>query len=133
MKFSAQLRRLREAANLTQEQVANAIGVSLRTYKNYEAGSTYPRFTRIYERIAHFYKIQPEQLYNQEDRFLSDVQAIYGTSGRHQAEAVLQQFNALFAGGTLSEDERDQVMQQIQNIYWETKTLNKRNGDNKGR
>ncbi len=43
MNFPAKLKELRLSRNLTQEQLAELIGISLKTYKNYESGTTVPR------------------------------------------------------------------------------------------
>lgn len=50
MSFSSKLKELRLAHNLTQEQLAELIDVSPKTYRNYESGKTKPRiatFTKI--------------------------------------------------------------------------------------
>jgi transcriptional regulator with XRE-family HTH domain len=49
--FPTKLKELRQARNLTQEQLAKLIGVNLRTYKRYEEGKTTPRIA-IYKRIV---------------------------------------------------------------------------------
>ena len=47
MSFPTKLKELRLSRNLTQEQLAELIEVSPRTYKGYEAGKTMPRITTI--------------------------------------------------------------------------------------
>ena len=47
MSFPAKLKELRLSRNLTEQQLADQIGVSLKTYKNYEAGRTKPRIATI--------------------------------------------------------------------------------------
>ena len=50
MSFPSRLKELRQARNLTQEEMAELIEVSPKTYRNYEAGKTKPRvetFKRI--------------------------------------------------------------------------------------
>ena len=42
MEFNEKLRLLRKNAGLTQRQVADAVGVTYRTYQNYEAGASMP-------------------------------------------------------------------------------------------
>ena len=43
MSFPSKLKELRQARGLTPEQLAELIGVDLRTYKSYELGKTTPR------------------------------------------------------------------------------------------
>ena len=44
MAFANKLRDLREAKNLTQEELANMCDVSLKTISRYESGQSKPRF-----------------------------------------------------------------------------------------
>ena len=47
MSFPSKLKELRLSRNLTQEQLAELIDVSIRTYRNYESGKTMPRIATI--------------------------------------------------------------------------------------
>lgn len=47
MRFSLKLKELRKERGLTQEQMAELIDVSIRTYHNYETGKTKPRVAAI--------------------------------------------------------------------------------------
>lgn len=47
MSFSIKLKELRLARNLTQEQMAELIEISPRTYRGYETGKTKPRIATI--------------------------------------------------------------------------------------
>ena len=46
MTFGEKLHKLRDSQKLTQTQMAELLGVSLRTYQYYEAGRMYPRTRR---------------------------------------------------------------------------------------
>lgn len=43
MNFPSKLKELRLSRNLTEQQLANQIGINVKTYKNYESGETVPR------------------------------------------------------------------------------------------
>jgi transcriptional regulator with XRE-family HTH domain len=45
--FAARLRELREAAELTQVQLAKAAGVHIQTFMRWERGETEPTFTQL--------------------------------------------------------------------------------------
>ena len=47
MSFTDKLKEARLKQNLTQEQLAELIGILPRTYKNYETGETVPRIQVI--------------------------------------------------------------------------------------
>ncbi len=45
----------------------------------------------------------------------------YGSRGMKQAKDLIEGMSGLFAGGTLSEQDKDAVMKALQDIYWESK------------
>lgn len=47
MSFSSKIKEARLERNLTQEQLAELIGVHPKTYRNYETGKTVPRIEII--------------------------------------------------------------------------------------
>lgn len=47
MSFSDRIKEARLERNLTEEQLAELIGISPRTYRNYETGKTVPRIEII--------------------------------------------------------------------------------------
>ena len=51
MSFPTKLKELRLSHNLTEQQLADQIGISLKTYKSYEAGKTVPRID-IFRKIV---------------------------------------------------------------------------------
>lgn len=55
-----EIRKLRNAAGLTQKELAAAVGVSERTVANWEGGHTHPRFTK--QTIALVRALQPTWL-----------------------------------------------------------------------
>jgi transcriptional regulator with XRE-family HTH domain len=56
------LRAAREAAGLTQEKAAEALGVARPSYTQYELGKRVPTWTRLYEFIATL-KLDPAILF----------------------------------------------------------------------
>ena len=47
MNFPSKLKELRLSRNLTKQQLADQIGVCVRTYKRYESGVTIPRIDTL--------------------------------------------------------------------------------------
>ena len=43
MSFPTKLKELRLSHNLSEEELADQIGISIKTYRNYESGKTKPR------------------------------------------------------------------------------------------
>ena len=52
MAFANKLRDLREAKNLTQEELAKLCNVSLKTISRYESGQSKPRYRKTYDALA---------------------------------------------------------------------------------
>lgn len=133
MKFSEKLRTLRETHQLTQKECAEAIGVTRRTYISYESDGRHPGTREIYLKLAELFGVAVEYLLTEDEEFVSEAAAQYGSRGRRQAEALLNEMSGLFAGGELSESDQDAVMLAMQRIYFECKERNKKYAPKKRR
>lgn len=126
MKFAEKLRNLRMQQSKTQKAAAEACGVSMRTYISYEQEGRYPRKREIYERLAAFFGVDKNYLLTEDEEFISAAAEQYGSRGRRQAEALVAELSGLFAGGTLSESDRDAVMIALQKAYFDCKEDNQK-------
>lgn len=124
MRFGEKLRKYRKEKNLTQAQLAEAAGTSLKTIINYESGKTYPQNREVYATLAHLLEVDADYLHNENDAFISAASEKYGYRGKRQAEDLVSEFTGLFAGGELSEQDKDAVMQALQKAYWDCKEIN---------
>ena len=79
-----------------------------------------PAISTIVQRTSSNY------LRTEDEEFITDVAQKYGTNGAKQAEAILEQTAALFAGGALSEDDQLAFLHEIQGLYLESKEKAKR-------
>ena len=61
----------------------------------------------------------------EDEEFVLQAQQTYGYKGAKDAEAVIADVSALFAGGQLSEQDKDAVMRALQDAYWMAKERNK--------
>ena len=126
MKFAEKIRLLRTQQKKTQKECAEAIGVTRRTYISYEADGRYPSSRDIYVKLAVLFNVKPEYLLTDDEEFVSEASEQYGSRGRRQAEALLNEMSGLFAGGELSESDQDAIMIAMQKIYFECKERNKK-------
>ena len=124
MRFGEKLRKYRKEKGLTQAQLAKAADISLKTVINYENGKTYPQNREIYARLAELLEIDADYLHNENDAFISAASEKYGHRGKRQAEDLVNEFTGLFAGGELTEQDKDAVMQALQRVYWDCKEVN---------
>ncbi len=126
MKFSEKLKSARIQSGLTQQQLADSLGVSLRTVTNYETGDRYPKKREIYGKLAEILKVNVNYLLTEDEEFVTKAGAVYGTQGALQAQALISQVTGLFAGGELHPDDMDEMMRAIQDAYWIAKERNKK-------
>ena len=126
MKFGEKLVKLRIKKGITQAQTADIIGISRRTYINYETKGSYPRDREIYKKLADLFECDHNYLLTEDEEFVINASKKYGTNGRREAEKLVSQLCGMFAGGELSEEDRDAVMRALTDAYFECKEENKK-------
>ena len=120
--FGEKVKELRVRSNMTQRDLARAIGVSTRSLINYETGRCYPRQASVTAKLE-------ETLHVSTDYLLSDGE-VGGTSSVssrdvRDADRLVQELSAMFAGGGLSDEDRDAAMEAIQQAYWDGRRLSR--------
>ncbi|MDR1892207.1 MAG: helix-turn-helix domain-containing protein [Oscillospiraceae bacterium] len=125
MRFSEKLVQLRRSAGKTQEQVAKIIGVTCRTYQNYESGKMYPKQTEVYGKISALFDVTADYLLSDEDRYIIEAAEKGGSKSKREVQALVSEVGGLFAGGELSEDDKDKVMRTINDLYWRARKTTK--------
>lgn len=105
MDFGNKIKRLREQRGYSQEVLAERIGVSLRTIRNWEAG-------RVPRKIEHYAMLA--QALNCDVTYLID-------GPEKQAQNIVNEITTLFSGGELAEEDMDTLMFAIQAAYVKAK------------
>ncbi len=126
MKFGEKLKALRAEKRLSQEEAARAAGISRRAYGSYEQEGVYPRNREIYVKLAALFGCDVNYLLTEDEDFVSLAGERYGASGRRQAEALVREATALFAGGELNDEDKDEMLRAIQDAYWIAKEKNRK-------
>lgn len=126
MLFGEKLKELRLAKGYTQERLAEMVDVSKRTMINYEQGRCYPKQTDILAKFGEIFGVSVDYLMSDEDRYVQDAQLRGGVRAGSDVQALLANAHAMFAGGTLSEEDKDKVMRKLNELYWDAKESNKR-------
>lgn len=124
MKFAEKVKTARQKMGYSQKQLAEAAHLSLRTIISYEKGESMPRKGETYAALAEALNVQTGYLLTEDEAFVVAAAEKYGSRGASQAQAVIEGFSGLCAGGTLSEQDKDAVMKALQDIYWESKARN---------
>ena len=117
MKFSEKVKKLRKEMKLSQGELAAKIGVSARSVASYEAGTSYPRYKEVYEALAAALGVDVNYLRTEDEEFLEDVGQQFGSRGQRQATAILEEARQLFAGGELSQDQKDMFFEAVMKAY----------------
>ena len=115
MKFHEKLLHLRKRYSVSQTQLADAVGVSRKSIQFYESGERYPR-NKVLTKLAEFFNVSVEYLTSDEERYTDN-------GGAFSAANLVNEVTALFAGGSLSEEDKDLVMRVIQEAYWDSKGI----------
>lgn len=126
MKFGEKIKQLRLQNNKSQQGCADAAGVSRRMYISYETEGRYPRKREVYSKLAEFFGVEMNYLLTEDEDFVSRASEQYVSRGRKQAEALVSELSGLFAGGELSDSDKDAVMIALQKVYFECKEDNKK-------
>lgn len=109
MKFCEKLKEARTRAGLKQEELAKALGVSLRTITNYESGERYPKKREIYYKLAELFHTEENYFLNEDEDFLLTAAEKYGSKGAKQARELMEEVSGLFAGGNIADEDLDEM------------------------
>ena len=124
--FSEKVRDARNELGLSQTQLGEAAGVSLRTILAYEKGEKTPRPATMLK-LAKALKVSVKFLSDDEcenpvediekDGYIEEARERYGAQGVRDMDALLVDNAALFAGGELSQEQKDAFFQAVMTAY----------------
>lgn len=126
MKFGEKLKQLRSQKGASQSEVAQACGLARRTYISYEQEGRYPRKREVYRLLAEYFGVDTNYLLTEDETFVMSASEQYGPRGKRQAEQLVAELSGMFAGGELSESDKDAVMIALQKAYFDCKQDNKK-------
>ena len=121
MTFGEKLRALRLSKKLTQAELAASLRVTSRTLINYELGKCMPKQTEVLARIATLFDVSVDYLMNDEEGCVRDTREHGDPEADGEVRRLRADVSGLFAGGRLSDEDRDYVMRAINDLYWEAR------------
>lgn len=121
MEFGQKLKELRNTRGMSQTALAQKSGISLRTVQNYESGQRHPANIAIVKKLAEILNVSYEYLLDDTSRYVIDAAERAGDAAARDIDTLLSDIQGLFAGGELSQSDKDKVMRAINEIYWESK------------
>ena len=117
MKFGEKVRLLRNEKKLSQTELGKMCGLSLRTIRNYEVDGRYPKQREVYAKLAAALGCEVNFLLSEDEEFVLQAQQTYGYKGARNAEELVASVSALFAGGELSQDQKDAFFEAVMKAY----------------
>jgi transcriptional regulator with XRE-family HTH domain len=130
MTFSDKVKTAREQVNLTQQQLADKIGVSKRTIASYESTDARARSSTM-RKLAAALNVSYDYLSNDEVTdpqqgiekapYVEEVRGVLGSAAAKEMDDLLERNSALFAGGELSEDAKDAFYVALTKAYLQCK------------
>lgn len=130
MTFSDKIKKAREVVGLTQQGLADLVGVSKRTIASYECTNAMARRSTLVK-LASALKVSVKYLADpdctdplediEKDAHMAEARRLYGAAGARDVEALLNENTALFAGGELSQEEKDAFFEAVLRAYFASK------------
>ncbi len=131
MTFADKLRNLREQKGYTQAELAEAAGITTRTLQYYESGKRYPNNLSIAVKLADLLGTTSERLLGEEGGLVLDAHERGGRTAGRELRSLVEGVSALFAGGELTDEDRDAAMRALTTAYWIAKDGAKKYGNKK--
>lgn len=122
MSFAQRLRAARQAANLSQKELADAASISVRSIQNYESSSRMPNSLAIVARLAQALNVSQEFLLNDSESLALESVADKEAQTKSEVAALIAEVGGLFAGGELAQEDKDAVLKAIMDAYWDAKS-----------
>lgn len=129
-RFGEKVKDRRTQLKIDQDKLATLCGVSRRTIVSYETGGKYPREATL-RKLAGALGVTERYLMNDdetdpsagidEEPFIQEARDAFGKKAAEEMATVLSRNEALFAGGTLSEDQKDMFYEAVTKAYFMSK------------
>ena len=125
MTFGEKVKTLRKEKGLNQTQLAQAVGVSLRTIRGWEIEGRYPKQHAIYQKLADILNCDLTYLMTENEAFITQAAEQFGSRGANQAQQIIAQTAAMFAGGGLSDEDKQHSWMRSRLFTWIQKSAQK--------
>lgn len=134
MKIGDKIKESRKKAGLTQKELAEKVNVTTRCIQYYEGNIRKPQTTEIIIKLAaalnvevnYFLSERELEIMRENEMFLGEAESKYGKSGKAQAKQIIENAQALFAGGELEEEDKEAFFRAITELYFDSKKNNGR-------
>lgn len=128
--FSDKVREAREMLGVTQQGLADMVGVSKRTIATYETEDVKPRNSTL-KKLAAALQVSLDYLTKDEiddpsyglekEPYVDEVRERLGAKAAREIEFLMEKNNALFAGGEIPQEAKDAYFEAVMAAYLECK------------
>ena len=118
MKFGEKVRDLRKKHSLTQDELAQCLGINKRTIIGWERDGRYPRSIEMLEKMADIFHVPLTYLQPDQSLFIERAAEAYGKKGKIEAQHLAFELTELFASGELTPQDMDGIMYEMHKAYF---------------
>ena len=119
--FGDKIRKLRKEKKMTQQKLGAMVGVSYRTIRSWEVEGRYPKQSSLYQKLADALQCRGFYLMNDNETVCLGNDEPSEYSGAKQARKILEQAAALFASGTMNNEDKTTFMDKMTRLYLASK------------
>ncbi len=131
MSFGDRVRAARRAKKLSQKELSELSGISLRTLQNWEGGVRRPSQFEAVSQLASALGVSASDLLDPSDALVIDAAERGGSAAARDIASLVSECCGLFAGGELDEEEKDGIMAALTEAYWIAKRASTKYGSKK--
>ena len=126
MAFGDHLRDCRQLADMTQAELAESVGVTLRSIQNYESSARYPVNMMVVKKLADALNVSIGDLLEESDYNIIEAGIRGGGKAQRDIFRLVNQIRGMFTGNELDEDDKDAAIRALTDAYWDAKKENKK-------
>ena len=121
MTFAEKVKTLRTEKGWIQQERADALGVSVRTVKNYESGDSYPKNRLIYKKMARIFDVDVNELLHEDEGFSMPEKDDAAYDDYKILRQSLNGIKKALASEKIGQRDKDILMKKIWDLYWKNK------------
>lgn len=121
MRFGQKVRLLRTKKRLSQTELGDMCGLSLRTIRNYEVDGRYPKQREIYSKLAYALDCSVNYLLSEEEELFENENQEPNYDVLTDMDALAKDIRTFFNRDDIPEIVKDSLMQKLQDAYWKAK------------
>lgn len=125
--FGEKIKLLRKQNNITQTQLAELTGVSLRTIINYEKYNKKPKQPEMYELLAKALNAEVSELQNTKGDYVSITKKKLTKTQQTPVEFLSSEINRIFASDEFSDEDKLTLLLNVEKSFWKHNLKRKTN------